>query len=161
MNSMFCNMDQNFARFQRPPKRQRIVDKPTVMENGDASSDSDQEQSLSSYYSSASSLANTPEERKKRENRSKRFERGQGNRTELNHHHKPKDAGLANLYTRRATAMVISKNLDNRSSEAVEDIDWDALTVRGTCQEIEKRYLRLTSAPDPSTVSLEYFSQKS
>lgn len=39
------------------------------------------------------------------------------------------------------------------ASRAVEDIDWDSLTVKGTCQEIEKRYLRLTSAPDPATVS--------
>ncbi|KAB2022501.1 hypothetical protein ES319_D07G216000v1 [Gossypium barbadense] len=43
---------------------------------------------------------------------------------------------------------------------AVEHIDWDALTVRGTCQEIEKRYLRLTSAPDPSTVRPEEILEK-
>lgn len=43
---------------------------------------------------------------------------------------------------------------DGTASRAVEDIDWDSLTVKGTCQEIEKRYLRLTSAPDPATVSL-------
>lgn len=37
----------------------------------------------------------------------------------------------------------------------MEDIDWDSLTIRGTCQEVEKRYLRLTSAPDPGTVRPE------
>lgn len=146
----FSVTDQNVLKFQRPFKRQRATDKPTAAEYGDASSDSDKEQSLSSHYSSTS-LANTPEERKRRENRSKRFEKGQGNQTDLNHH-KPKWAGAAN-YARRATAMAMSKNLENGGSEAVEDIDWDALTVKGTCQEIEKRYLRLTSAPDPSTVS--------
>jgi hypothetical protein len=41
---------------------------------------------------------------------------------------------------------------DGQNGRAVEDIDWDSLTIRGTCQEVEKRYLRLTSAPDPATV---------
>ncbi|KAK4778301.1 hypothetical protein SAY87_018488 [Trapa incisa] len=154
------NMEQNVIRSRRPFKRQRIADKPTMMENGNASSDSDKEQSLSSSYSTASSLSNTPEERKRRENRSKRFEKVQGNRTDPYHHLKTKDAGMKNLYTRRATAMVMSKNLDNRGSEAVEDMDWDALTVKGTCQEIEKRYLRLTSAPDPATVRPEDVLEK-
>jgi len=35
---------------------------------------------------------------------------------------------------------------------AEEGMDWDLLTIKGTCQDIEKIYLRLTSAPDPSTV---------
>ena len=46
----------------------------------------------------------------------------------------------------------LSKSFDDGVSKPVEDIDWDALTVKGTCQEIEKRYLRLTPAPDPATV---------
>ncbi|CAD6229210.1 unnamed protein product [Miscanthus lutarioriparius] len=43
---------------------------------------------------------------------------------------------------------------------AVEDYDWDALTIKGTCQQIEKPYLRLTSAPDPATVRLEDVLEK-
>lgn len=39
-------------------------------------------------------------------------------------------------------------------------LPWDALTVKGTCQEIEKRYLRLTSAPDPATVRPEEVLEK-
>lgn len=35
---------------------------------------------------------------------------------------------------------------------AEEGVDWDEFTIIGTCEKIEKRYLRLTSAPDPSTV---------
>ncbi|KAJ3187452.1 hypothetical protein HDU85_006740 [Gaertneriomyces sp. JEL0708] len=31
-------------------------------------------------------------------------------------------------------------------------VDWDEHTIIGTSQQLEKRYLRLTSAPDPSTV---------
>ncbi|XP_031374621.1 SAC3 family protein A-like [Punica granatum] len=56
--------------------------------------------------------------------------------------------------------MVIRKNLDNGGSEAVEDIEWDALTVKKTCQEIEKRYLCLISAPDPATVRLKEVLEK-
>jgi hypothetical protein len=40
-------------------------------------------------------------------------------------------------------------------SEDVEQVDWDAFVVKGTQQELEKSYFRLTSAPDPSTVRPE------
>ncbi|KAG9145352.1 hypothetical protein Leryth_008270 [Lithospermum erythrorhizon] len=145
---------------QRPAKRRRNGTALGAVENGEASSDSDKEQDLTAYYSSAVALADSPDERKKRESRSKRFEKGHGNRS-VKHHFKQKNEGNGNLYTRRATAMVLSKNLEENSSRAVEDIDWDSLTVRGTCQEIEKRYLRLTSAPDPATVRPEEVLEKS
>ncbi|XWS07862.1 hypothetical protein CRYUN_Cryun41cG0029300 [Craigia yunnanensis] len=143
---------------QRPVKRQHLAD-ASAADNGDASSDSDKEHNLTAYYSGAIALANTPEERKRREHRSKRFEKLHGNRAEISHF-KAKSAGTGNLYARRASALVLSKSFDDGGSRAVEDIDWDALTVKGTCQEIEKRYLRLTSAPDPSTVRPEEVLEK-
>ncbi|TXG49644.1 hypothetical protein EZV62_025519 [Acer yangbiense] len=146
--------------FHRPVKRPRLAANTfNGADNGDASSDSDKEQNLTAYYSGAIALANTPEEKMRRENRSKRFEKASGNRAEINHF-KPKNAGTGNLYVRRASALLISKNFEDGGSRAVEDIDWDALTVKGTCQEIEKRYLRLTSAPDPSTVRPEEVLEK-
>lgn len=152
-------VEQKTASFQKPFKRQRLSDSLTTADNGDASSDSDKESSLTAFYSGAIGFSNTPEERKKRESRSKRFEKAHGNRVEINHF-KPKSAVSANLYARRATAIVLSKTFEESGSKAVEDIDWDALTVRGTCQEIEKRYLRLTSAPDPATVRPEEVLEK-
>jgi hypothetical protein len=40
-------------------------------------------------------------------------------------------------------------------ADEAEEIDWDAFIIKGTCQELEKSYYRLTSAPDPSTVRSE------
>ncbi|XP_003225917.1 leukocyte receptor cluster member 8 [Anolis carolinensis] len=40
-------------------------------------------------------------------------------------------------------------NLDTTGSDG---FDWNELKIVGTCQEITKHYLRLTCAPDPSTV---------
>ncbi|KAI4384451.1 hypothetical protein MLD38_002607 [Melastoma candidum] len=141
------NGEHKFANFQKRFKKPRLSVNITATENEDASSDSDKDVNL------------TAEERKKRESRSKRFDKGRGNHVEKGYV-KPKVAGSANLYPRRATAQVLSKALDDSGSRAVEDIDWDALTVRGTSQEIEKRYLRLTSAPDPATVRPEEVLEK-
>jgi len=122
-----------------------------VTENCDASSDSDKEQGLTKYYASAIALADSPEEKKRREHRFKRFEKAEENLAETRLY-RPKVSGAGNTYTRKASAMLLAKISEASCSRAVEDIDWDALTVKGTCQEVEKRYLRLTSAPDPATV---------
>nr|XP_009771209.1 PREDICTED: leukocyte receptor cluster member 8 homolog isoform X1 [Nicotiana sylvestris] len=143
----------------RPAKRQCVGDGMDTADNGEASSDSDKERRQSAHKSAAVAAADTPEERKRRENRSKRFERGHGNRVASNDTRSRND-GAGNVYTRRATALVLSRNIEENGNHAVEDIDWDALTVKGTCQEIEKRYLRLTSAPDPATVRPEEVLEK-
>nr|XP_043614964.1 SAC3 family protein A isoform X2 [Erigeron canadensis] len=146
----------------RPAKRQHVGDGRIGSNNGDSSSDSDKEQSLTAYYTGAITLADSPEERKRRESRSKRFEKNHGNRAASNLA-RTKNAGAGNLYSRRASISVLANSTgldDGAASRAVEDIDWDSLTVKGTCQEIEKRYLRLTSAPDPATVRPEEVLEK-
>lgn len=138
---------------QRPLKKSRFSDMSNITENGKSSSDSDKEQELAKHYSGAITLENSPEERKRREHRSKRFEKGQERQTDVKQF-KQKSVGIENIL-RRASAMLLAKSYDDQCSRAVEDIHWDALTVKGTCQEVEKRYLRLTSAPDPATVRPE------
>lgn len=138
---------------QRPSKKQRIGGNANLTKNGNASSDSDKEQDLTKYYASSIALTNSPEEKKRREHRSKRFERGQGASSKSTSSIPHKD-GAANVYTRGAISMLNNRSNGDGASLAVEDIDWDALTIKGTCQEIEKRYLRLTSAPDPATVRM-------
>uniref|UniRef100_A0A452IEJ2 PCI domain-containing protein n=1 Tax=Gopherus agassizii TaxID=38772 RepID=A0A452IEJ2_9SAUR len=50
----------------------------------------------------------------------------------------------------RLEPLILSVNsLDPAGSES---LDWNELKIMGTCQEITKHYLRLTCAPDPSTV---------
>ncbi|XP_051121214.1 SAC3 family protein A [Andrographis paniculata] len=142
----------------RPAKRLRLVDGSNAADNGEASSDSDVEQTLTKYSAAAVALADSPEEKKRRENRSKRFDRGHGNRADKNNA-RAKDARDSYMHARRAGASV-HRNFEESGSRAVEDLDWDSLRVKGTCQEIEKGYLRLTSAPDPATVRPEEVLEK-
>ena len=41
------------------------------------------------------------------------------------------------------------------------ELDWSALHIRGTCEVLEKRYLRLTQAPEASAVRPEHILEKS
>ncbi|CAN6359817.1 unnamed protein product [Urochloa humidicola] len=143
---------------QRPAKKQKVTSNQSQLQNGHASSDSDKEQDLTKYYASATALANSPEEKKRREHRSKRFERSQDSSLKSRNSSTNKDA-VANMHRRRAISSHLSRTYED-GTRAVEDMDWDALTIKGTCQEIEKRYLRLTAAPDPSIVRPEEVLEK-
>ncbi|KAL6619096.1 hypothetical protein ACP70R_034235 [Stipagrostis hirtigluma subsp. patula] len=143
----------------RHAKKQKIGRNSSQVQNGSASSESDKEQDLTKYYASAAALANSPEEKKRREHRSKRFEKNQDSSIKSRNSSANKDT-MANMHARRAISSLLSRASEEGTSLAVEDIDWDALTIKGTCQEIEKRYLRLTSAPDPSTVRPEDVLEK-
>ncbi|XP_062179848.1 SAC3 family protein A-like isoform X2 [Phragmites australis] len=144
---------------QRPAKKQKIYSNSSQIQNGNASSDSDKEHDLTKCYASATALANSPEEKKRREHRSKRFEKNQDSSLKSRNSSANKNA-VDNMHTRRASSSLLTRTYEEGTSMAVEDMDWDALTVKGTCQEIEKRYLRLTSAPDPSTVRPEDVLEK-
>lgn len=119
-----------------------------------SSESEEEEEQNEGVYLGSLSVAETPEERKRRENRSRRFDRGK----DMNRGSKGFGRGrITNgsiASTRRGAVLQMALNSgDSQNGRAVEDIDWDSLTVRGTCQEVEKRYLRLTSAPDPHMVA--------
>ena len=84
-------------------------------------------------------------EKKKRANREKRF---------------AAQAGSSSASTASISA---TPHLPPSSSSASQEIqlDWDSLTIKGTSTSLEKRYLRLTSAPDPATVRPEDILKKS
>ncbi|KAI5066212.1 hypothetical protein GOP47_0018836 [Adiantum capillus-veneris] len=106
------------------------------------------------------STAETPEEKMRRQSRTKRFDKGKEVKTGSKELIKGKMSIGASASARRATALLLARSVGDGSGAAVEDINWDALTVKGTCQEVEKRYLRLTSAPDPNTVRPEEVLRK-
>eukprot|EP01018_Ginkgo_biloba_P032102 Gb_01094 [translate_table: standard] len=126
---------------------------------GDSSSEIDEEAGHGGSCFASRGLADTQEEMKRRQNRTKRFDKENETNTKTKG---PimKTGGASSGSARGATALLLAKNYGDSGGRAVEDIDWDSLTVKGTCQEIEKCYLRLTSAPDPNTVRPEEVLQK-
>ncbi|BFI21799.1 SAC3 family protein LENG8/THP3 [Marchantia polymorpha subsp. ruderalis] len=126
-----------------------------------SSSESDEEvEQIGGVTLGALTTAETPEEKKRRQSRTKRFDRGKETTGGAKGVGKGKAGVGGSATARRATALQLAMTYGDGNGRAVEDIDWDSLTVRGTCQEIEKRYLRLTSAPDPSTVRPEDILRK-
>lgn len=87
----------------------------------------------------------TAEEVNRRERRSRRFDGLDGKK---GRRRQDPVAGEASLRKDRAAMLMAAAG-----QGAAEDIDWSTMTVKGTCQTVEKRFLRLTAAPDPSTVS--------
>ncbi|CAM6085017.1 unnamed protein product [Calypogeia fissa] len=147
-------------RFQRGSKRGRRISGLGFNGAGSSSESEDETDTsgLGGVILGSLITAETPEERKRRQSRTKRFDRGKDANVGLKTVGKVRPGGTASA--RRATAEQLVRNYGDGNGHAVEDIDWDSLTVKGTCQEIEKRYLRLTSAPDPSTVRPEEVLKK-
>lgn len=143
---------------QRPAKKQKMGSNLSQIQNGSASSDSEKEHDLTKYYASATALANSPEEKKRREHRSKRFEKSKDSSLKSRNASANSDA-MANLRLRRAISSLRTRTYEE-GTLAVEDMDWDALTIKGTCQEIEKQYLRLTGAPEPAKIRPEDVLEK-
>lgn len=55
-------------------------------------------------------------------------------------------------------AKLVTPTVDTKKLRVLNDegeLDLDAMVIKGTCQTVEKEYLRLTSAPHPSTVRPE------
>uniref|UniRef100_A0A175YP22 PCI domain-containing protein n=1 Tax=Daucus carota subsp. sativus TaxID=79200 RepID=A0A175YP22_DAUCS len=107
--------------------------------------------SINSHRDQSSNANYAEEEKLRRENRSQRFENQRGNQAR-NNYTRPKTIG--------ARLSAGSKSCEGGNNTVVKDIDLDSFTVKGTCQEVEKCYLRLTSAPDPATVRPEKVLEK-
>eukprot|EP01040_Poterioochromonas_malhamensis_P000685 gene685-732_t len=88
----------------------------------------------------------TAEELKMREKRAHRFQQQQSNHEETNSHKKQKPLHKS-----------VSAPIINTDGE----FDMESLRIVGTCQRLEKDYLRLTSAPLPNVVRPEEVLRKS
>ncbi|KAJ3087992.1 hypothetical protein HK102_009813, partial [Quaeritorhiza haematococci] len=124
-------------------------------------SDNDNDGGNSSSYStptfarpySPSSTSNLPqEELERREKRAKRF-----SSTPADLAREAREAREKAWRNKKAKEEALA-----RGAEGNKDvIDWDVHTIVGTCMKLEKNYLRLTSAPDPSTVRPLHILRKS
>lgn len=94
----------------------------------------------------------TPEEVNRRERRERRFEGADGKK---GRRRGEPVAGEASLRKDRAALLMAAAG-----QGAAEDVDWSTMTVKGTSQTVEKKFLRLTAAPDPSTVRTGGWSQR-
>ena len=82
-----------------------------------------------------------------RAKRAKRFEQEYANHKQVN------NSAFMSINTKRGKTFTRKNNLITLPDEPDPNvIDWDKYTIVGLSQQLEKPYLRLTSAPDPKTI---------
>ena len=126
-------------------------------DEGSNSSSSSGGNALSSAVFSGVEKLNTNQELKMREQRANRFQQQQQEQETFNPYmandtqQSKKRKKTINANAGKIAALMAM----NSNSDSGADFDLDSLKIVGTCQKLEKDYLRLTSAPHPSVVRPE------
>ncbi|KAI9324080.1 SAC3/GANP/Nin1/mts3/eIF-3 p25 family-domain-containing protein [Zopfochytrium polystomum] len=131
----------------RPAKKRKKFSLDDVEDRGVGPKENDDSDVLSSLTHLPPHLRE--DELRRREERARRFKEAQNNEKT-----RQKQRKRDNQRAREA-AMAIAAADGNP-----DVIDWDEHTIVGVCTKLEKNYLRLTSAPDPSTTTLALLGQK-
>jgi len=127
-------------------------------EGSNSSSSSSGGNALSSAVFSGVEKLNTNQEFKMREQRANRFQQQQEEPVAAFNPYMAHDTQQSKKRKKTINAnagKIAALMAMNNNSDSSADFDLDSLKIVGTCQKLEKDYLRLTSAPHPSVVRPE------